>query len=45
MYEEISFPHRVVEQWNQLPDKIKLSETVNEFKNKYDEFTFPQNIV
>ena len=33
------FSHRVVNQWNQLPDSVKMVETINGFKNSYDSFT------
>ena len=32
------FSQRVVENWNGLPDTVKMSETVNQFKNTLDEF-------
>ena len=32
------FSQRVVENWNGLPDIVKMSETVNNFKNRLDEF-------
>ena len=30
------FSMRVVPQWNSLPDKVKKQETLNSFKNAYD---------
>jgi ribonuclease P/MRP protein subunit RPP40 len=33
------FSHRVVPQWNQLPDHVKMAKTTNGFKNSYDSFT------
>ena len=32
------FSQRVVESWNGLPDTVKMSVTVNQFKNSLDEF-------
>ena len=32
------FSSRVVKPWNNLPAHIKSSSTVNEFKNRYDEW-------
>ena len=31
-----SFTHRVVDQWNKLPDEVVMSSDVNEFKGKFD---------
>ena len=30
------FSHRVVNQWNSLPNYVKYASNVNDFKNKYD---------
>ena len=30
------FSHRVVSQWNQLPNNIKMAQSINEFKNQLD---------
>ena len=32
-----SFSHRVVNPWNNLPDEVKFAESVNQFKNLYDD--------
>ena len=32
-----SFSHRVVSPWNNLPNTVKQAESVNSFKNLYDE--------
>jgi ribonuclease P/MRP protein subunit RPP40 len=32
------FTLRVARKWNQLPEEVKQAKTVNEFKNKYDEW-------
>ena len=32
------FTIRAAEQWNELPDEIKASPTVNSFKNRYDKW-------
>ena len=32
------FSKRVVQNWNSLPDRIKMSQTVNMFKNSLDEY-------
>ena len=32
------FSQRVVQSWNSLPDRIKMSQTVNMFKNSLDEY-------
>ena len=31
-----SFYHRTVDVWNKLPEKVKVSKTINEFKNNLD---------
>ena len=36
------FSQRVVEKWNKLPDSVKQAETTNTFKNRLDEYMFPQ---
>ena len=32
------FTIRVVEKWNELPEEVKAANTVNSFKNKYDQW-------
>ncbi len=33
------FNNRIVNRWNELPNEVKESESVNEFKNKYDNYS------
>jgi hypothetical protein len=35
---KFSFSHRVVEHWNKLCEHVVSSDTVNTFKNCYDQF-------
>ena len=33
------FSQRIVNEWNSLPDYVIEAESINSFKNRYDEFT------
>ena len=37
------FSVRVVDQWNAIPDKIKTQKSINDFKDKYDEWMREEN--
>jgi hypothetical protein len=35
-----TFSHRVVNEWNKLPDHVVKAESVNSFKNRYDNYVY-----
>ena len=39
------FSQRVVNEWNKLPNSVVEAESVNSFKNKYDNYITSQNFV